>query len=69
MVGSQIGIDIEGPLNPIAFGCLLSQGYTWSIVRADNVNAIQTLQNAQTGGLSTAIYAVLCRGNDPVAQV
>lgn len=69
MVASQIGIDLEGPLNPVAFGCLVLQGYTWSIVRADVNFAVQTLQNAQTGGLSTAIYMVLCRGIDPIAQV
>jgi hypothetical protein len=71
MRDSPIGIGIVGPLTKTAFGCILEQGYTWAIVNAEEGSpvAIQTLQNAQSGGLSTAIYLKLCRGTDPIAQV
>ena len=52
MRDSPIGIGIVGPLTKTAFGCILEQGYTWAIVNAEEGSpvAIQTLQNAQSGG-------------------
>lgn len=74
---ADYGVDISSPVDSGTFSCLVSNGYTFTIVRgycsygAVDPNAVSSIQNAYAGGMSHVdayLFPCFSCGN-PAGQV
>lgn len=69
------GVDVSQLFSTTTWECIKKAGYTFAIPRGYcsfgglDHNAVQSLTNAKSAGLTTDVYMFPCRGKSATAQV